>query len=416
MLCRNVIFIQNPWENKLLELVDNIHEELFIINPFIKKEIIEKILASLENKKLKILLKTNVYDMSNDVFDLESLYLLKTHNAEIRAIRNLHAKLFIFDNKKAIVTSSNLTKAGLNSNIEFSILIEDDGFVNDNILPVANEYWSSGENINIKEIDKIRSDLKKVNNIKHNLSSFDVKKPQISTLGKFIFPAGEDILRNDAGLSKSKKYEIITDRLMREKNLDEEEILSLIRKYFNMRSIQKNIFKICVGGLDYCFNSDYPFTTAGIYYKNILKVYPDFNLSFSRQIDNTFKNMIMEKGKTNIKIKTLEDYYRVQNEFFENFDMKPPKSVNVFKAILDDEHCINKMLEELEYYFRVKNIFYFVGNHRLENLKSIILKKFEEESKSIKNKKQSEVEEERVKIFDLAIHKIEEKIKIINQN
>lgn len=413
MLCRKAIFIQNPWENKLLELVDNINEELFIINPFIKKDIIEKILASLKNKKLKILLKTNVFDMANNVFDLETLYLLKAHNAEIRTIRNLHAKLFIFDNKKAIVTSSNLTKAGLNSNIEFSILIEDDEFVKGKILPIVDEYWSIGEKITITEFDKIKLDLEKVNDIKDKLSPFEIKAQQISTFGNFVSPMGEDILRNTIDLSQSKRYEIITDRLMREKNLDESEILSLISKYFKKEYIKKNILKICAGGLDYCFNSEYPFTTAGIYYKNILKIYPDFNLFFSNQTDNSFKNMIMERGKTNVKIKTHEDYYRLQNEFFENFDMKPPKSVNILKAILFDEHCINKMSENLKYYFRVKNIF---GTHRLEELKPVILEKLEEKSKSIKNKKQSEVEEERIKILDLAIHRIEEKIKDINQN
>lgn len=413
MLCRKAIFIQNPWENKLLELVDNINEELFIINPFIKKDIIEKILASLKNKKLKILLKTNVFDMANNVFDLETLYLLKAHNAEIRTIQNLHAKLFIFDNKKAVVTSSNLTKAGLNSNIEFSILIEDDEFVKGQILPIADEYWSIGEKITIKEFDKIKSELEKVNDIQNKLSSFEIKTQQISKFGNFISPMGKDTSRDNIELSQSKRYEIITDRLMREKNLDESEILSLISKYFKKEYIKKNILKICAGGLDYCFNSEYPFTTAGIYYKNILKIYPDFNLFFSYETDNSFKNMIMERGKTNVKIKTPVDYYRVQNEFLENFDMKPPKSVNIFKAILFDEHCINKMLENLEYYFRVKNIF---ANHKLDELKSIILEKLEDNSKSIKNKKQSEVEEEGIKILDLAIHRIEEKIKVINQN
>ena len=180
----NMIFLQNPWENKLLDLVNDVESELIIICPFIKEEIITKILACLKDKKLKILLKTNIFEMSKNVFDLECLYLLNSHNTEIRTIKNLHAKLFIFDNEKAIFTSSNLTKAGLNSNVEFGILVNDKNYVTDNLIPIIDDYWNSAKKIDKLEIENIKIDLNKISTFESHHYKNNIKIKNITNFSK----------------------------------------------------------------------------------------------------------------------------------------------------------------------------------------------------------------------------------------
>ena len=40
----------------------------------------------------------------------------------VRNYQNLHAKIYLFDNKKALITSANLTNNGLYHNFEYGVL------------------------------------------------------------------------------------------------------------------------------------------------------------------------------------------------------------------------------------------------------------------------------------------------------
>lgn len=409
------IFLQNPWENKLLELVSEVKEELIIICPFIKEEIIKNILAFLKDKKLKILLKTNVFDISKSVFDLECLYLLNSHNTEIRTIKNLHAKTFIFDNEKAIVTSSNLTKSGLNSNVEFGILINDKEFVTNNLLPVISDYWNSAQQIDEQEIEKIKEDLNKLNDFKRYKSSNKPKITQNKHNSVYVSPKGKDIPLNAIELTTEKKREIFANRLMIG-DVEKEEIKSLIEKYFkniSLKSIFANAFK-------YAFNSDDPLYTAGIYFKNASKVYSRMDMMVYESNVNTFKNMIMERGKTNMSIKTSEEYYWVSNEYFNSFNVDPPNSMRVFEAIQKDGRCIDQMAENIDFYFRIKDIFPFINSKRIKELKSLILdnltKKLHYSELKLERLYNQEKNEDLIRKRKDEITDIKEKIKILNDN
>lgn len=51
----------------------------------------------------------------------------------VRNYQNLHAKIYLFDNKKVLITSANLTNNALYRNFEYGVLIEDEKAVVDQI-------------------------------------------------------------------------------------------------------------------------------------------------------------------------------------------------------------------------------------------------------------------------------------------
>ena len=57
--------------------------------------------------------------------DIGARRLLLDTGAAVRGIRGLHAKLYIFGTSRAVVTSTNLTGAGLSANRGFGIVTED---------------------------------------------------------------------------------------------------------------------------------------------------------------------------------------------------------------------------------------------------------------------------------------------------
>jgi hypothetical protein len=410
---QNITFIQNPWENKLLELVSNVEDELFISCPFIKEDIIKNILAHLKEKKLKILLKTNIFDISKNFCDLECLYLLNSHNTEVRTIKNLHAKLFIFDNEKAIVTSSNLTKAGLNFNVEFGFLVEDKDLISRKLLPIINSYWNSAKKVNKNEIENIKFDLNKFDNVKTSFNQ-KIKSSKNKHNSIFVSPKGRDISIDSQELVNKKKFEMIANRLMINE-IEVNEIYALIKKYFKGRSA----FNVLRNAFKYSFNSDNPLYTAGIYFKNASKIDKRMNIMLYKSNVNTFKNMIMSKGNTNIEIKTLEDYYLVENEYYNSFNVDPPTLMQVFDAILNDKKCIDQMVNDIKFFFRIRDIFPFFDMDRINKLKSAVLIRLNEKldySNDVLTIRIQNNDEEKIRKSKYEINIIEEKINILKAN
>ena len=94
-----------------------------IICPFIKMDAIEMLL-SLQSSSIQVITRFNLADFSEGVSDVAALRGLLGANASVRGVRNLHAKLYLFGNSRAIITSANLTVAALNRNHEFGMVAE----------------------------------------------------------------------------------------------------------------------------------------------------------------------------------------------------------------------------------------------------------------------------------------------------
>lgn len=118
--------ITNPWHNKFIDLVADSKESIKITSPFINKNICNDVISH-KNKDAKFELITNfkirnIYTGSVDLDGLEHIIenrgLVKNHSL-------LHAKIYLFDDKNAIITSANLTKGGLYSNYEYGLFTDD---------------------------------------------------------------------------------------------------------------------------------------------------------------------------------------------------------------------------------------------------------------------------------------------------
>ncbi len=98
--------------------------ELRIVCPFIKVGALDRLLA-LCPERIRVITRFNLNDFAVGVSDISSLRALLEHGASVRGIRHLHAKFYVFGQGVAIVTSANLTRAGLASNHEFGLVTED---------------------------------------------------------------------------------------------------------------------------------------------------------------------------------------------------------------------------------------------------------------------------------------------------
>lgn len=117
--------IKSPTENIFLKLIRNCHKEMTLCAPFIKYNLVEKIIKNKnEESKLKVITSSNISNFILGSSDLSAIKFLIDSKVAVYNYQNLHAKIYLFDKSKALITSANLTPSGMNYNYEYGILID----------------------------------------------------------------------------------------------------------------------------------------------------------------------------------------------------------------------------------------------------------------------------------------------------
>lgn len=223
-------YIQPPWENYFFSKVRSVEKSLYLSSPYIKNTIaifFYEVLRSKQNLNLsiQILTRIRIQDLIEGASDLEAfekllqLGKLEGINVEVRCIPNLHAKVYIFDKKSAIVTSSNLTPSGLKSNIEYGIEVTDPTAIQQMLVDMGN-YWDAAETLTTEMLEEVAKRLETTESVvkvdqatqpTENHSLTPNSSISINSIGKRLAPLGKDIenpaldgLRDTISTPKSK--------------------------------------------------------------------------------------------------------------------------------------------------------------------------------------------------------------------
>lgn len=122
--------LKNPIEPLFMSLVSESSKKITLCAPFIKKDIIKRILSEKKEKTdIVVITSSNIASFVRKASDIEAIELLLSNNIKVYNHQHLHAKIFSFDTTKTIITSSNLTFNGLIRNYEYGVLIDDKDIV-----------------------------------------------------------------------------------------------------------------------------------------------------------------------------------------------------------------------------------------------------------------------------------------------
>jgi tetratricopeptide (TPR) repeat protein len=201
--------LQPPWKNILLTNVKEAKRSIFIITPTLKTEVVKWITNILLDSppegefKLKIMTKLNEEAIVDGKSDLEALDILGNlqlgpeFKLEFRGVENLNANVFIFDSKKAIVTSGGLDSNSLLSNLEYGFLITDPEMVK-KIISDFETFWSSTDELSLPDFRYFISQIQE-----HDTTTGGFLK-----LGSAVKPLGTDMdeMGPIEGETLAKKY------------------------------------------------------------------------------------------------------------------------------------------------------------------------------------------------------------------
>lgn len=116
--------VDTGWNKEISDAISHEGDELCIICPFIKTKALARLLVN-KPRNVRAITRFNLSDCANGVNDLAAMRRLLSGGGQVRGVRNLHAKLYIFGSNRAIVTSANLTTAALEQNHELGIVTQD---------------------------------------------------------------------------------------------------------------------------------------------------------------------------------------------------------------------------------------------------------------------------------------------------
>lgn len=131
--------IKNPIEDIFLELCANSTQSIKLCAPFVKNNILQKIITHKKTKtSIDLLTNVNMNSFYKKASDLSALSTIAGMSNHIYNRGKLHAKYYIFDDEQAIITSGNLTYSGFNTNYEYGVLINEKDLINQ----IVEEYSS----------------------------------------------------------------------------------------------------------------------------------------------------------------------------------------------------------------------------------------------------------------------------------
>jgi len=125
-----VEIIKSPWINKFRQLVGATRNTFTFTSPFIKLSAVNTIMECRKhNFTINGITSFRLRNFERGASDLEAIKSLLYGKALLRNIANIHSKIYIFDSFAAIISSANLTPAGLKGNVELGILLQEETLV-----------------------------------------------------------------------------------------------------------------------------------------------------------------------------------------------------------------------------------------------------------------------------------------------
>jgi hypothetical protein len=128
----DICLLNRGWQDQLGDLVRRSDQELVIVSPYISRGgaafVTENLPARMKTSGHLVLLTdlspTPICQGSTDPSAIR-LLVDNVQTMEIYHLPKLHAKVYVSDSKKAIITSGNLTNGGLYNNYEYGVSIDE---------------------------------------------------------------------------------------------------------------------------------------------------------------------------------------------------------------------------------------------------------------------------------------------------
>ncbi len=123
--------VTTPTFDWLAERARGCRSRMLVGSPYVNDGIIRLTDMVSNDVCRKLVTRTNLRDFAARSSDLDTLCALAENGVAVYSLSALHAKVYVFDDTAALVTSANATNSGMWRNLECGLSTEDSGVVNE---------------------------------------------------------------------------------------------------------------------------------------------------------------------------------------------------------------------------------------------------------------------------------------------
>ena len=194
--------IDHNWKQHLINLASS-NDSFLCICPFIKKSVISELLTS-GFKDIKVITRLNLEDMLQGVSDIDAIRAVMDAGGQVRAVKGLHAKVYLFGENTSVITSANLTQSALTTNKEFGMISNETAIVEES-KKYFHDLWDEiGRDVSREELGDAEVVLTKA-----KISRLGISKETLPDLGHKVGSLIHTSPKIDSvSLSQSEYYDV----------------------------------------------------------------------------------------------------------------------------------------------------------------------------------------------------------------
>lgn len=136
-LSNRIELVRSPWEDHFVQLVNCVRKSLILCTPYVGAAPCSRLVRTMEargdSNRIDVLIVTDLSlkNILSGATDPAALVLIADHlpRTVVRFLPSLHAKVYIADRSRAVVTSATLSQSGLCRNIEYGVAFRGRSFV-----------------------------------------------------------------------------------------------------------------------------------------------------------------------------------------------------------------------------------------------------------------------------------------------
>mgnify|MGYP005840488091 CR=1 FL=1 len=196
----SVEFLPGPWQREFERWVTHIRSSALIASPFITAPPIQRMVEILQGRgsasrvHVRVLTNLSVESIVRGSTDPNSLLLLMDAipHTRISHLPGLHAKVYLADEREALVTSGNLTHGGVFQNYEYGVRFTDAALVH-RIWEDLTEYEGLGNLVPRPELERMARTASELRELRQRAER-EVREPLRQEFQRRMGEAETDLL------------------------------------------------------------------------------------------------------------------------------------------------------------------------------------------------------------------------------
>ena len=160
----NLQIVTTPTHDWLSKHARTCTKRILVGSPYVNDAIIE--LTDMVSKEVSrtLVTRTDLRDFAIGSSNLDTLCALAKEGMTVRSLSGLHAKMYVFDDSSALVTSANATVSGMRRNLECGLGTEDRGVIKELACSLMSGLGTGEppQEMNLEELEGLYAPLEEI--------------------------------------------------------------------------------------------------------------------------------------------------------------------------------------------------------------------------------------------------------------